>query len=327
MKKRILGKTGLEVSELALGGLFVSRHGGALQQGIGAIKRALQHGINYIDTAPGYENSEEVIGKALEGDTTPLVISTKLGGRPTPFNAQDKSQLMQSFEESLRLLKRDRIDILMIHEPDRPGQYTWWTDFAKVQGPVMEVMAELKKKGLVRFTGLGGTSAYDLAHLMRSEQFDVVLTAFNYSVLWREAEQDILPTAKQLGMGVVIGSPLQQGALAKRYDEQVNGAAWWLTKPRRAQLKVFYDYLDELGMPLPELALRFVMSNPDVACALTGARSAQEVDENVAAADRGPLPRDVLKRLDEIHDMLPFRPSEEPFCLSFGGCSPLGSVR
>src|SRR5690606_35012059 len=78
MKKRILGRTGLSVTELGLGGLFVSRYGGAYEQGKAAIHRAMKHGVNYIDTAPGYGDSEEVLGRALEGVNTPLVFSNKL---------------------------------------------------------------------------------------------------------------------------------------------------------------------------------------------------------------------------------------------------------
>jgi aryl-alcohol dehydrogenase-like predicted oxidoreductase len=118
MNKRVLGNTGLQVSELALGGLFVSSVGGEFEQSRAAILRSLELGVNYIDTAPGYANSEEVIGAALEGVDAPFILSTKLGGRPQPFNPQDKACLRQSVEESLRLLKRDTIDILMIHEPD-----------------------------------------------------------------------------------------------------------------------------------------------------------------------------------------------------------------
>ncbi|NLG50390.1 MAG: aldo/keto reductase, partial [Chloroflexi bacterium] len=99
MKKRILGKTGLEVSELGLGGLFVSRVGGEYEQARGAIHRALELGVNYVDTAPGYLNSEEVLGKALEDVTTPYILSTKLGGRPQPFEPQNKDALMRSVEE------------------------------------------------------------------------------------------------------------------------------------------------------------------------------------------------------------------------------------
>ncbi len=317
MRYRQLGRTGLQVSELALGGLFVSSVGGEYEQARAAIHRALELGVNYVDSAPGYHNSEEVIGRALEGVNTPYVLSTKLGGRPKPFNAQDRDALLRSVEESLRLLKRDHIDILMIHEPDRPAQYDWWADPIEYRGPVLEVLAELKRDGVIRYTGLGGTTAYEIVPIIRTGRFDVVLTAFNYSLLWREAEIEVLPAAKEMGMGIIIGSPLQQGALARRYDEEVAHSARWLSSPRRAQYKALYAFLDELGMPLPELALRFVISNPDISCTLMGARSQQEVEQNVVAVEKGPLPADVLQRLDEIAAMVPFRPFEEPFGLPF----------
>jgi aryl-alcohol dehydrogenase-like predicted oxidoreductase len=318
MKTRPLGKTGLQVTELALGGLFVSSYGGEYVQAKAAVDRALELGVNYVDTAPGYINSEEVLGKALEGAQAPYVMSTKLGGRPQPFNPQDKAGLMKSVEESLRLLKRDHIDILMIHEPDRPGQYSWWADPLHFDGPVMDVLADLKRQGIIRFIGLGGTTAYEMAHVINTGRFDVVLTAFNYSLLWREALREVIPAAKKQGMGIVIGSPLQQGALARRYDEEVRHGARWLSSPRRAQYIALYDFLDELGLPISEVGLRFIISNPDISCTLMGARSRQEVEQNIAAVDKGPLPVDVLKRLDEIAAMVPFRPFEEPFGLPFG---------
>jgi aryl-alcohol dehydrogenase-like predicted oxidoreductase len=317
MKTRVLGKTGLRVSELGLGGLFISSVGGEFEQARKAILRAIELGVNYIDTAPGYANSEEVLGKVLRSVDTPLILSTKLGGRPQPFKPQDKVCLMQSVEESLRLLGRDYIDMLLIHEPDRPGQYDWWSDPEAFYGPVLEVLDELKQDGVIGYTGLGGTTAYELAHIIRTGRFDVVLTAFNYSLLWREAEYVVLPAAKEQNMGVIVGSPLQQGALARRYDEVYDGARW-LSPPRREQFKALYDFVETLEMTLPELALRFVISNPDISCVLMGARSEREVEQNVASIEKGPLPADVLARLDEIAAMVPFRPFEEPFGLPFG---------
>src|SRR6476619_3208929 len=123
MRLRELGKTGLEVSELSLGGLFVSTCGGDFEQSRRAVLRAIELGVNYIDTAPTYANSEEVLGKILREVKSELIVSTKLGGRPQPFDPRNPQHLMQSVEESLRLLGRETIDVLMIHEPDRPGQY------------------------------------------------------------------------------------------------------------------------------------------------------------------------------------------------------------
>ncbi len=314
MKKVKLGRTNLEVSKLAFGGLFVASFVTELEAGKKAVSRALELGINYIDTAPGYGNSEEVLGKAIAGVKSPLIISTKLGGRPQPFLPQDKACLRSSVEESLRLLGRDHIDMLMIHEPDRPGQYNWWTDMINVKGPVLELMDELKAEGKIRFVGLGGTTTTELAHLCRSGKFDVVLTAFNYSLLYREAALEVIPAAKAAKMGIIVGSPLQQGALARRYDEELKTpGAFWVSKPRKEQLQALYAFCDECGIPLPELGIRFVISNPDVHCVLMGARSAAEVEQNAKAANAGPLPADILKRLTEIADMVPFRPFGEPF--------------
>lgn len=317
MRKRPLGRTGLEVSELGLGGLFISSFGAEYEQARKAISHALELGINYIDTAPAYRDSEQVIGRTLASVTAPVILSTKLGGRPQPFHPQDRDCLMRSVEESLRLLRRDYIDILMIHEPDRPGQHDWWTDQETFDGPVMGVLQELREQDVIGYLGLGGTTAYELPHIIRTGKFDIVLTAFNYSLLWREAEIEVVPAAKAEGMAIVIGSPLQQGALARRYEDAVLRSARWLSSPRRAQFLALYDLLDELEMPLPELALRFVVSNADISCVLTGARSAEEVEQNVSAVEKGPLPQEVLDCLDQIAAMVPFRPFEEPFGLPF----------
>jgi aryl-alcohol dehydrogenase-like predicted oxidoreductase len=317
MQYRTLGKTGIRVSELGMGGLFVSSFGAEREEGVRAVRRALELGVNYVDTAPGYRDSEEVLGVALDGVEQPYILSTKLGGRPQPFDAQDKDALRQSVETSLRLLKRDQIDILMIHEPDRPGQYDWFPDWEGFYGPVCELLDELKQEGLIRYTGLGGTTAYTLAHIVATGGYDVVLTAFNYSLLWREASIVVLPEARKQGMGIIIGSPLQQGALARCYTEEVEHGARWLSAPRRAQFKRLYGLVADLGTSLPELALRFVISNPDISTTLMGARSVSEVEQNVQSVEKGPLPQDVLDELQAIADMVPFRPFEEPFGLPF----------
>jgi aryl-alcohol dehydrogenase-like predicted oxidoreductase len=318
MERRTLGRTGLEVGVLGLGGLFVSRVGGrGRREARRAVRQALELGVNWVDTAPSYADSEEVLGYALRGAREPFFLSTKLGGRPQPFDARDRAALRRSVEESLRLLRRDHVDVLFVHEPDRPGQHDWWEDWDAFRGPVDDVLDELRAAGLVRFTGLGGTTAYELPRIMATGRFDVVLTAFNYSLLWREAEVAVFPEARRQGMGVIAGSPLQQGALARRYDEAVRSGAPWLSPPRREQFRRLYAFVDEAGIPLPELALRFVLSTPDVHVTLSGARSQEEVEANAAAAGRGPLPRDVLAGLEEIARLVPFRPCEEPFSPPF----------
>jgi aryl-alcohol dehydrogenase-like predicted oxidoreductase len=317
MERRALGNTGLSVSVLSLGGLFVSVAGGPFDRARDAVHHALARGINYIDTAPMYLDSEEVLGRILADTAEPVILSTKLGARPQPFDPRDAQALRESFETSCRLLGRREIDILMIHEPDRPRQFDWWEAMDEARGPVMDVIDRLKGEGRIRFAGLGGTTAYEMARLIRTGRFDVVLTAFNTSLLWREGWHEILPAAAEHGVGVVAGSPLQQGALARIWREEVDTAPW-LSAPRREQFRRLYALVDEVGIPLAELSLRFLLAEPRIATILTGARSVEEVDANVDAVAKGPLPADLMGRLDEIAAMVPFRPHDEPFALPFG---------
>ncbi len=319
MNYRTLGKTGMQVSELAMGGGFVVSSVVEREQGIAAIHRALELGVNYIDTAPGYGDSQAVIGEALRGVTQPVIVSTKFGYEPQPFEPQNKDFLWRSLENSLRLLGREQIDMLMIHEPDResPNFFDWWTDKVHFTGPVLEVQQEAKAQGLTRFIGAAGTTPYPMARVLKTGHFDVLLTAFQYSLLWREAEWEVLPAAMGLGMGIIIGSPLQQGWLSARFDDEVNHAPW-LNLPRRRQFQALYSYLDEINLPITEVGLRFVISNPNISCVLMGARSPEQVEQNVAAVEKGPLSPEILAALKEIADMVPFRPYEEPYGMPFG---------
>ncbi len=317
MRTRILGRTGLRVSEIGLGGLFWGGDDLADPQAYAIVHRALELGLTYIDTAPMYGQSEAVLGAVLHGVTAPYVLSTKLGYFPKPFRPKDKALLRESLSRSLELLRREAVDILIIHEPDRPALFDWWTDLDRAEGPVTELMSELKQEGLIRFTGLGGTTVYELSRLAATGFFDIVLTTFNYSLLWQEARREVIPVAKQLNLGIVLGSPLQQGALSVRYNDQIRDGAPWLSRPRREQYRALYAYLDEIGISLPEVGMRFVLSDPDVSCTLTGVRSVEQLEENVGYVEKGPLPAEVLTRLQEIADMVPFRPCEEPFFMPF----------
>lgn len=318
MEKVILGRTGLEVTKLSLGGLFLSELGGAFEESKRATLKALELGVNYIDTAPAYYDSEKVLGRILDGWTGPLIMSTKLGDRPQPFNPQSKEDLIKSVEISLENLHRDHIDMLMIHEPDRTKQFNWWTDELNYEGPVLEAIDYMKKAGMIKFSGLGGTTAHELARVCDSGKFDVVLTAYNYSLLWREAQYEVFKAAKRHNMGIICGSPLQQGALAARHDEEIYNGAPWISEPRRDQFKALYRLLDETGMGIVEMAIRFVISNPDVHCVLTGSSNEAQFMENYNAVEKGPLPADLLAELDKIYAMVPFRPSLEYFTLPFG---------
>ena len=114
------------------------------------------------------------------------------------------------------------------------------------EGPVVELLHELKQEGLIKYTGLGGTTAYALARIMATGLYDVVLTAFNSSPLWREAMIAVLPEAQKQNMGVFLASPTQQGWLSRRFDKEIESGALFLSPPRRAQIKALYTTTRQL---------------------------------------------------------------------------------
>ena len=282
------------------------------------MRRAVELGVNAIDTAPAYADSEATVGQALKGIDAPLIITTKLGGRPQPFHPQDINGLRQSVDESLRLLGQDHIDILMVHEPDRPQQYPWWTNYDPLDGPALQLMEELKAAGKIRHTGLAGTTVTEMTSLVGSDRFDVVLTAFNYNVLFREARDTVIAAATKHDMGIVLGSALGQGFLTRRADTEVRAKPIWLAEVRQKQLLAYYELLNEAGMSAVELCLRFAIANPEISTIPLGCKTMEHLEASVAAVEKGPLPPDILTRLDEIAAMLPHRPYEEPMILPFG---------
>jgi len=316
MKTRRLGRTDLDISVLSVGGLYTSSLAGGVAETRRIMRRAMELGINAIDTAPAYADSERTVGEAIDGTDTPLIVTTKLGGRPQPFDPQDVDGLRHSVEESLRLLRRDVIDILMVHEPDRPQQYPWWTGYDPLEGPALDLMEELKTEGKIRYTGVAGTTVTEMTSLVGSGRFDVVLTAFNYNALFREAESTVFPIAKREDMGIVVGSVFGQGFLTRRGD--MSQRPIWLAEKRAKQLQAYYDLLDDLGMPAYELCLRFAMGNPAISTIPIGCKTMEHLESSVAAVEKGALPEDVLNRLDEIAEMLPCRPYEEPMILPLG---------
>jgi aryl-alcohol dehydrogenase-like predicted oxidoreductase len=318
MDKRPLGKTNLSVSPLTLGGLFTSDLGGGVDATVETLTRAFDLGLNFIDTAPAYANSEETLGKALKKVTNvpdDLVISTKLGGRPQPFEPRNKAQLIESVEESLRLLGRESIEVLIIHEPDRPQQYNWWTDPQHVEGPVLQVLDDLQKQGKIQHIGLGGTTVNEMHHLVSSGKFDVLLCAFNYSLLYREAALELLPEAHAQDMGVMLGSVLQQGGLAKRYDDALKTKPAWMSAQRHQQFLALYQLLDDTGLSLPELAIRFTAAHPAVSTVLLGTSNPKHLAAGVRDLEKGPLSDELVERINTIAAMLPYRPFEEPMIL------------
>ncbi len=313
---RPLGRTGVEVTELALGGLYVNeRLGTPRDEAIRVVHRALELGINYIDTAPLYGNSQELLGEALDGRGEPYLLGTKCGRwnwQKGPYRELDAFK--RQFAESLAHLRRDRVDILYVHEADWA---VYWRDmplpraschveaeqtYDYASAPVAEFLRWVRQQKLARWVGLSGNNAHLLAKVLREcdLEVDVVLVAFQYSLIWRNAARLLLPVAEQRGVGVVLGAPLQQGRLAVPNEQWLSQPPDWMDEDLRRRFAALYDIVRETGLPLPELAIRFLLADGRFATVIPGAASVAQLEQNVRAATEGPLPRDLQDRLQAL---------------------------
>ena len=218
MKTRQLGTNGPELTVIGFGSWVI---GGPWLYGWGpvddnesvkAIRTALDRGINWIDTAAayGFGHSEEIVAKALAGTREDVFVATKCGlvpdGKGGAYRNSKPASIRREVEESLRRLRRDRIDLYQIHWPDKsvPLEESWGT------------MVRLKEEGKVRFIGL---SNYDVPMLERCRRVAPVQSVQPpYSMLRREVESEILPYCLKHGIGVVAYSPMQSGLLTGRFD-------------------------------------------------------------------------------------------------------------
>ncbi len=268
MRYRTLGRTGIKVSPYALGTLALGTAIGNPDHddSIRIIHKALDAGINFIDTADAYGESEVVVGKALKGRRDSVVLATKFG-RPTgdDLNQQGASRrwIMTAVEHSLRRLQTDYIDLYQLHRPD-PG-----TDIEET----LSALSDLIHSGKVRVIGASQTPAFSIieaqwaAERCGLERFRTEQPP--YSILSRGIEREVLPIAGRHGMGVLVWGPLAQGMLTGRIRKGQQ------TDLRRAALfKVFSDErrLDaverlislakEAGLPMTHFAVAFAIAHP-----------------------------------------------------------------
>jgi L-galactose dehydrogenase len=305
----------LDVTELSLGGVFVSDDHAGREEGIRVVHRALELGVNYIDTAPFYGSSQEVLGEALAGRSEPYLLGTKCGRwdwRSGPF--RDVDAFKSQFDQTLRDLRRDRVDILYIHEADWG---VFWSDettsrstchicadeaYDYDNAPVTQFLLWAREQGLTTHLGISGNNAHLLAKVLREMELpvEVVLVAFQYSLIWRNAKKDLLPLTRELNCGLVAGAPLQQGRLAVPREEFLEQPPDWMDEDLRGRFTDLYAIHRETGLSLAELAIRFLLADDDLSCLIVGAATVAEMDENVASAALGPLPADLHARLDEL---------------------------
>ena len=316
MDQRTLGRTGVSVSPLCLGAMMFGAWGETdHDESIRIIHRALDAGINFIDTADVYARgeSEEIVGKALAGGRRDnVVLATKFHGTmgDDPNEAGNARRwIFREVEASLKRLNTDWIDLYQVHRWDH------WTDHDETLG----ALTDLVRQGKVRYLG---SSTYPAAQIVKAQWVArernlqrYVCEQPPYSLLVRGVEADVLPTCREHGMGVIPWSPLAGGWLSGKWRKGADERT--LSSRRSAMMPARYDLsvpanqakleaadalarlAEEAGLSLIHLALAFVVSHPAVTAAIIGPRKMEQLESQLGAADVK-LSHDVLDRIDEI---------------------------
>ncbi|QXC59412.1 aldo/keto reductase [Aquihabitans sp. G128] len=313
MDHRSLGRTGLKVSPLCLGAMMFGAWGNPDHaDSVAVIHAALDAGINFVDTADVYSagESEEIVGKALKGRRDDVVLATKfyapMGEAPNQ-GGSSRYWIMKACEDSLRRLGTDHIDLYQVHRPD-PS-----VDIDETLGALSDLVHQGKVRylGSSTFPGSEIVEAQWTAERRGRERF--VCEQPPYSILVRGIEADVLPTAQRHGMGVIPWSPLAGGWLSGRWRLGAEPAEsrravrtpdrYDLSKPTNQAKLAAADALgalaDEAGIPLPQLAVAWVIRNPAVTAAIIGPRTMEQLTSQLPAVDVV-LSDDVLDRIDEI---------------------------
>jgi aryl-alcohol dehydrogenase-like predicted oxidoreductase len=311
---RTLGRTGVKVSPLCLGAMMFGAWGNEdHDDSIRIIHRALDAGINFIDTADVYSRgeSEEIVGKALAGGRRDnVVLATKvhgsMGDDPNEFG-NSRRWIMREVENSLRRLGTDWIDLYQIHRPEED------TDIDETLG----ALTDLVRAGKVRYIGSSTFPASQIVEAQwvaeRRGRERFVCEQPPYSILVRAIEADVLPTCLRYGVGTIPWSPLAMGWLSGRYRkdgdapksrrEQMLPARWDMSLPENQRKLEIVDALarlaDEAGMTLIELAIGFVINHPAVTAAIIGPRTMEHLESQLPAAEVK-LSHEILDRIDEI---------------------------
>ena len=314
MNQRNLATTGVKVSPLCLGAMMFGSWGNPDQgDSIRIIHRALDAGINFIDTADVYSRgeSEEIVGKALaDGRRENVVLATKvhgtMGDDPNEFG-NSRRWIIREVENSLRRLKTDWIDLYQIHRPEPD------TDIDET----LSALTDLVRAGKVRYIGSSTFPASQVVEAQwvaqRRGRERFVCEQPPYSIMVRGIENDVLPTAQRYGMGVIPWSPLAGGWLSGRYRKGAElpsshraeriPSRYDMSLPGNQRKLEIADELaglaEEAGITLIEMALAFVIRHPAVTAAIIGPRTMDHLESQLTAADVE-LSDEVLDRIDQI---------------------------
>jgi len=309
LKKRPLGRTGLDVTEIGLGGYWYKELEAA-RANTDVVRKAIDLGVNFVDTAPGYKDSEAVLGEALSGGYRErVVLSTKY----YPYDNEDKleagrANCRSTVENSLKRLKTDHLDILHMHWVHSAG------DVARIPDSELgKTLLDLKKSGKIKHIALSEASELDGEHRMLETAiptgfFEVMMVTYN--IFLQTADRKVLDMAKKAGMGVEIMMVLNQpengksglispACAAENIDHLIKEAA--LTeKPAYRDPKLFDFLMEGSAKTLPAAAIRFALDHPAVSTVVVGTSSPRHLEENLAVSSLAPLSPAIHSRAKEL---------------------------
>lgn len=294
MNLRRLGRTDLSISEIALGtvelgmdyGIRTGKPTNKPEEKVAArlLNRALDLGVNFIDTAAAYGDSEAIIGRALHKRRSEFYLATKCLHRLDEGldNQSSRRHIRQSIEQSLHNLKTDRIDLIQIHGRD-------FSDIERrmmEEGEILEELEQAREEGKVRYIGYSSYSEQASLLAIENGRWDTLQIAYN--IFDQRPAERVIPAARAHDVGIVIRSALLKGALTKKAEH---------LPPHLAELVGRTNDIAEVldgAYTLPQAALRFVLSNPSISTIIVGADKMEYLDEAVSVSDGQLLPNTIL---------------------------------
>lgn len=292
MKKRLLGRTGIQVSEVAFGGVEIGMPYGIGVKGavdmiseadaIRLLHASLEQGINFYDTARGYGKSESIMGKAFEGRREEVILCTKCKhffheDKSPPGYAVLEDLIVNSLQESLAALRTDYVDVFMLHQGNLELLHN---------ADVSRILTKLKESGVIRSTGVSTYTPEETETAIRTGVYDVIQLPLN---LMDQRQAALFPVASREGTGIMIRSVLMKGVLSER-GKELHPALHEVQKHIR-----LYDALLDASVPdLPTLATRFALSFPEVSSILVGLDRREYLDKCLQAANGNYLSDEVM---------------------------------
>jgi aryl-alcohol dehydrogenase-like predicted oxidoreductase len=308
MRFRQLGSSDLQVSEICLGSWLTYGGGVSDDEAEACVAKAFELGINFIDTANVYAagKAEEFLGEALaDRPRDSYVLATKLFGKmPDGGSGLSREQVHTQIDKSLARLRTDFVDLYQCH------RYDWDTPLEET----MQALTEVVQAGKARYLGFSEWPAEKIEEAVTMAGVEKFVSSQpQYSMIWRGIERDVIEVCKRNGISQIVWSPLAQGVLTGKYKPgeplpegsraSSQSMGMWMDSARDDTLLERVQQLrpiaDEVGVTLAQLAIAWVLHEPNVASAIIGATRPEQVEDNVGAVGVE-LSDDVLRRIDEI---------------------------